>query len=241
MRFGLLGEKLDYSFSKNYFEQKFQTQNLNHSYSNFEIKNISDFPHLLKREKNLSGLNVTIPFKEAIIPFLDELDLSAKKIGAVNTIHFSHGKLMGFNTDAYGFEKSMEPLWEPHNQAALILGTGGASKAIAYVLEEKGINFKKVSRKPLLGQISYDEAGRVVDQFQIIINTTPLGTFPNVKNRAPLALDLVNSQHIFFDLIYNPLESLFLREAKLKGAKTKNGLEMLELQANKSWDIWNEL
>ena len=167
MRFGLLGEKLDYSFSKNYFETKFQNLNLNHSYSNFEIKNIREFPDLINREKELTGLNVTIPYKEEVIPFLDEIDNSAQKIGAVNTIHFKNGKLKGYNTDVFGFEKSIEKYLNSKSKSALILGTGGASKAIAYVFKKRGISFKNVSRNPKLGQLNYKEAGKELNQFQI--------------------------------------------------------------------------
>lgn len=240
MRFGLIGKKLNYSFSKNYFEKKFQTQNLNHSYSNFELATIDDFTELIKKEKNLVGLNVTIPYKEQIIPFLDKLDPTAKAIGAVNTLFFKAGNLVGYNTDVFGFEKSIEPFLTSSKSKALILGTGGASKAIAYVLENKGISLKYVSRKPTNDELSYDQAGNELDKYQIIINTTPLGTFPEIQNQPPLSLERVHSKQLFFDLIYNPLETKFLKEAKFRGAETKNGLEMLEMQANKSWDIWNE-
>lgn len=240
MRFGLIGEKLDYSFSKTFFEKKFQAQNLNHSYLNFELASIEEFPSLLKREKDLVGLNVTIPYKEQIIPYLDELGASAKSIGAVNTILIKDGKLIGYNTDVYGFEKSIQAYLSPDKTKSLILGSGGASKAIAFVLQNLGLSVKLVSRNPEINQLNYKQAGDELDQYQIIINTTPLGTFPEVENQPPLPLERVYLQQFFFDLIYNPLETKFLKEAKSKGAITKNGLEMLELQANKSWDIWNE-
>lgn len=240
MRFGLIGEKLDYSFSKSHFEKKFLAQNLNHSYSNFEMASIEEFPELLKREKNLVGLNVTIPYKEQIIQFLDELETSAKSIGAVNTILIKEGKRIGYNTDVYGFEKSIQAHLTPNRTKSLILGSGGASKAIAFVLQKLGISLKIVSRNPEIDQLSYKQAGDELDQYQIIINTTPLGTFPKVQNQPPLSLERVHLQQFYYDLIYNPLETEFLKEAKSRGAETKNGLEMLELQANKSWDIWNE-
>lgn len=240
MQFGLLGEKLDYSFSKNYFEKKFRSLNLDHSYINLEIDSIDEFPQLLENNPELKGLNVTIPFKESVLSYLDELDVEAKIIGAVNTIQFKNGILKGYNSDVFGFEESIKPLLSNSATKALILGTGGASKAVAYVFGKLGLDCKKVSRSPKSGEMNYKEASFELDKFQVVVNTTPLGTFPDTQNQPPLSLERVHSQQVYFDLIYNPLESVFLKEAKSKGAITKNGLEMLELQANKSWDIWNE-
>tara|TARA_R110002072_G_scaffold123375_6_gene258656 strand:- start:742 stop:1467 length:726 start_codon:yes stop_codon:yes gene_type:complete len=240
MHFGLIGEKLGYSFSKDYFETKFAKQNLAHSYSNFELESIEDFPEIMLKTPGLKGLNVTIPYKQKIIPYLDQIDPVAKIIGAVNTIQFKDTKLIGHNTDVYGFEKSLDSFWNSNTKKALILGTGGASMAIAYVLRKMNVSFQKVSRKPKENELSYEEASEKLIEVSLIINSTPVGTFPEIENQPPLSLERVTKKHHFYDLIYNPLESKLLSRAKSKGAKIKNGMEMLELQADKSWDLWNE-
>lgn len=240
MRFGLIGKTLSHSFSKTYFEAKFEKEKLDHSYSNFELSTIQEFPDLLIKHPDLRGLNVTIPYKENIIPFLDEVDDIALEIGAVNTILIEDGKKHGFNTDVFGFEQSLKPLLESHFKKALILGSGGASKAIAFVLKKLGIEFRIVSRTPNSFQIDYDAARSIIDSHFLIVNTTPLGTYPDIQNQPPLVLHRLSSKHLVYDLIYNPAESQFLKLAKDSGADIKNGLEMLELQANKSWEIWNE-
>lgn len=242
-KFGLIGKNIDYSFSRSYFKNKFETNNLEHEYVNFDIPTIEDFPKIIETNSDLNGFNVTIPYKESIIPYLDKLNKKAKKIGAVNTIKFSKkGKLIGYNTDFYGFKKSLKKKLKPHHKKALILGTGGASKAIAYALETLDIPFKFVSRqKKGDNSFSYEElSGSVISEYQIIINCTPLGTFPNVNECPNIPYNHLNSNHLLFDLIYNPSETLFLKKGKEKGAKTLNGLKMLEYQAEKSWRIWNK-
>ena len=240
MEFGLIGKSLTHSFSKSYFSEKFLKENLSHTYSNFELESIDDFPKLINQNKKLKGLNVTIPYKEQLIPYLDELDEEAKKIGAINTIAFNDGKLIGFNTDVWGFEQSLLPRIKSHHKKALILGSGGAQKAIVYVLKKLRIQFKVVSRIPSMDRISYDEGESLISDHLLIINTTPLGTFPHVDQKPPLSLNKIGSTHLAYDLIYNPPETAFLAEAKMHGADIINGLEMLQLQANKSWMIWNE-
>ncbi len=243
-KFGLIGKHIDYSFSRGYFSEKFKNEGLQHTYQNFDIDNIELFPSIIKNTSNLKGLNVTIPYKEAVIPYLDKLHKTAKKIGAVNTIKITkNGNLKGYNTDYYGFYKSIKPLLKPHHKKALILGTGGASKAIAYALERLGIPFEYVSRtKSDTVKYTYDSISEViVSTYQIIINCTPLGTHPNINICPNIPYDGINSSHLLFDLIYNPEETKFLFTGKLKGASTHNGAKMLELQAEKAWAIWNKL
>ena len=240
-QFGLVGKNISYSFSKGYFGEKFEKLNLvDYSYDNLDIQNIEEFPEFIKRNPTISGLNVTIPYKEAIIPFLDELSKRATEIGAVNTIKITKsGKLKGFNTDYHGFQKSLEPLLNVNHKKALILGTGGASKAVAYALKQIGIPYLFVSRKAIVNSIGYNQINeKTFEEFQIIINCTPVGTFPNTNYCPEIPYEYFTSNHIAFDLIYNPAETLFLNKAKEQGAIIKNGLEMLTLQAEKSWDIW---
>lgn len=241
--FGLVGKNIDYSFSVNYFTQKFQTQNINDSiYKNFDIPDISYFPQIVKKNKGLRGLNVTIPYKTEVIPYLNKLSRKAEQIGAVNCIRITKkGNLKGYNTDVYGFRKSLIPLLELHHTKALILGTGGASKAVAFVLKDLGIEYKYVSRNPQVGQFSYSDISKIVMQdFLVVINCTPLGTFPNSDSSPELNYDYFSSKHIAFDLVYNPAETKFLQLAKAKGAITKNGYDMLVFQAEKAWAIWNK-
>lgn len=241
MQLGLIGKSLQHSFSRDYFLRKFTAAGLHHhSYSNFELQDISEFADLLKSHPDLRGLNVTIPYKTAIIPYLDQLSAEAKEIGAVNTVKISNGKTKGYNTDVYGFGESLKPLLTPNQKQALILGTGGASLAVAYVLHQLGISYKMVSRQPVKDQISYAEATEDLSDFPLVINTTPLGTFPDVKGIPPLGLDKVTENHLFYDLVYNPSKTRFLQEAERSGARIKNGSEMLALQAEKAWVIWNE-
>lgn len=239
-RYGLLGKDISYSFSQGYFTQKFADLKLNnHSYENFDIPEISEFEALVS-QAHLKGLNVTIPYKELVIPYLDDLDSGAKKIGAVNTIKFTENSLKGYNTDAYGFQKSIEPFLKPHHAKALILGTGGASKAIRFVLEELGIEYIYVSRTKKEHQFTYKELDKeIITSHTIIINCTPLGTFPNVTDKPSLPYQYLNDKHLLFDLIYNPKKTAFLAEGESKGSETCNGLKMLKLQAEKSWEIWN--
>ncbi len=242
-KFGLLGKEIAYSFSKKYFTEKFSTDLFSdYSYDNFEIPTIEEFPSILKNNPYLKGLNVTIPYKESVIPFLDTLSDKAFKIGAVNVIRFTKkGNLKGYNSDWYGFKKSLEPLLQPHHKKALILGTGGAAKAVAFALDELDIFYTFVSREATEKTIGYDRINATTfDNFQIIINCTPLGTSPNVKEFPPIPYEFFTEKHIAFDLIYNPEETQFLKKAKKKGATIKNGYEMLVFQAEKAWRIWNK-
>ena len=242
-RFGLLGKNIGYSFSVGYFAEKFKSLNLeDYEYVNFDIQTIEEFPEIIKNNPNLKGMNVTIPYKEAVIPYLDKISKKAQRIGAVNTIKFTKkGKLKGYNSDFYGFKKSLKPLLEPHHKKALILGTGGASKGVGFALEELGITYTFVSREATNESIGYKLVNATTfDNHQIVINCTPLGTSPNVDAFPPIPYEYFTSKHIAHDLIYNPEETIFLKKAKKQGAKTKNGLEMLRYQAEKSWRIWNK-
>ena len=242
-RFGLLGRNISYSFSKGHFTTKFEKENYaGYTYENFDIQEISGFPEIIKNTANLSGLNVTIPYKEEVIPFLDKLSKKAAKIGAVNTIKFTKkGKLKGYNTDYYGFLKSLSPLLQEHHKKALILGTGGASKGVAFALEELGIEYVFVSRKASEKAIDYSQiTAAAFEEYQIVINSTPIGTSPNIEACPEIPYDFFTEKHIAYDLIYNPAETQFLKNAKAKGAQIKNGLDMLIFQAEKAWEIWNK-
>lgn len=238
--FGLLGKNIDYSFSRGYFKNKFETNKLECSYNNFDLETIEDFEEL-KNTTQLSGLNVTIPYKQEVIPYLDAIDSEAQEIGAVNTIKIKNGKLTGYNTDHFGFEHSLKPHLKPHHKNALILGTGGASKAVAFALKKLGIPFEYVSRSqsPAVKYTYELLSKKGIGEYQIIINCTPLGTFPDVTKCPQIPYDQITSNHLLFDLIYNPEETLFLKQGNKKNATTLNGLEMLSLQAEKSWEIWN--
>jgi len=241
-RYGLLGKNISYSFSQGYFTQKFQDLGLkDHSYENFDLQKIEEVQDIIKQE-NIRGLNVTIPYKQEIIPFLDELDSIAEKIGAVNTVQFSGNKLKGFNTDAHGFQKSLEPYLKPHHKSALILGTGGASKAVQYVLNELGISNTYVSRSKKGGQYTYEELDRgIIQKNTLIINCTPLGTHPNVEDKPEIPYQHIGTQHLLYDLIYNPEKTSFLSMGESNGAAICNGLKMLKGQAEKAWEIWNNV
>ena len=240
--FGLLGRNIAYSFSKKYFTAKFKKESLPHQYQNIDIENIDDLLDFLANNiEDLKGFNVTIPYKEAIFKYLDEIDAVAEEIQAVNCVKIiDKHYLKGFNTDAYGFEKSIKPLLQSHHKKALILGTGGASKAVAFTLKKLDIEYKFVSRNPKENQLSYDGLNKeILDKFTVIINTTPLGTFGKLETDFPkIPYAFITKKHLLYDLIYNPKETIFLKKGKEKGAKIKNGLEMLQLQADKSWEIW---
>jgi shikimate dehydrogenase len=242
--YGLVGKNISYSFSQNYFTSKFKELGFsNREYKNFDISSIAEFKGIVESQKQLVGLNVTIPYKEAVIPFLNKIDAQAGEIGAVNTIKvMANRQLLGFNTDVYGFEKSLEPLLKAHHRKALILGTGGASKAVAFVLKRLNLEFLFVSRDAVNQRtINYDSLTKdIMEDFQVVINCTPLGTFPKTEQFPPIPYEFITNQHLCYDLIYNPAETIFLRNAGSKGAHTKNGLEMLELQAEKAWEIWND-
>ncbi|MBI1222114.1 MAG: shikimate dehydrogenase [Bacteroidetes bacterium] len=238
-QFGLIGKSLGHSFSQRYFQDKFQKENRSdHSYQLFEIDSIEEFPALVERSQNIMGLNVTLPFKMEIIPFLDELEEAAKSVGAVNTIEFlQNGSLKGWNTDVIGFRESLLPLLKPHHRRAYILGDGGASQAVQYVLKELDIPFDLVSRK---GPLTFNSIQKNdLKDHPLIIQTTPLGMFPNVDEKVPMILEGIGENHLVFDLIYNPELTRFLMEAQLRGAQIKNGMEMLHLQAEAAWKIWN--
>lgn len=239
--FGLLGRNISYSFSRGYFGEKFRKENINASYENFDLPDISEFPGILKNNPNLEGLNVTIPYKEQVIPYLDELDVIAKGIGAVNTIKIlSDGKLKGFNTDYFGFSEAIKPFLKPQHTKALILGTGGASKAVFFALNALGIVPKYVSRSQKENSFRYEELDQqVLREHLVIVNCTPLGTSPKTEAFPPIPLEFINEDHLVFDLIYNPANTRLMQLAAQKGASVCNGLKMLELQAEKSWEHWN--
>jgi shikimate dehydrogenase len=243
--FGLLGKNISYSFSRGYFTEKFKELKLKkHKYVNFDIQEIEAFSSIIKEREHLKGINVTIPYKQEVMRFLDKLDKTAKKIGAVNTIKFTkRGNLKGYNSDVVGFENSIKPLLKTHHKNALILGTGGASKAIAFALKKNKIKYKFVSRNPYgKKDISYDSLSEVlIKKHTVIINSTPLGTFPEIEKCPNIPYQFITEDHLLFDLIYNPEITTFLSKGKENGATIKNGYEMLELQAEESWRIWNSL
>ena len=239
-KYGLLGKNIDYSFSKTFFSIKFEQEKRNDSYENFDIECLGKLNEILAENQELKGLNVTIPFKEDIIPHLDRLDKEAEKIGAVNTIKFGRdGKLIGYNTDHYGFAKALADLLPIKTKTALILGTGGASKAIAYVLDAMQFDYKLVSRNKTSDTITYSELTKeMMESHYLVINCTPLGTHPNVHEYPDIPYHHLTSDHVLFDLIYNPRQTEFLKFGFTKGARVSNGLKMLEYQAKKSWSIW---
>src|SRR5690606_31293227 len=240
-RYGLLGRNISYSFSCGYFQKKFEREGINASYENFDISDISQFKDLMEKNPDLKGLNVTIPYKEQVMRFLNELDPEAEKIGAVNTIKIlPDGKLKGFNTDHYGFSEALKPYLQPHHQKALILGTGGASKAVFYALNELQIIPVFVSRTPKAGHLEYSDLDeRIMEEHQVIVNCTPLGTTPNTEAFPPIPFEFMGKSHLVFDLIYNPSETKLMALASKQGAAVSNGLRMLELQAEKSWQYWH--
>jgi len=239
MKFGLIGKNISYSFSKKYFEDKFAQIGLSssHSYDLFDLQNIEDIQELLKNP-NLKGLNVTIPYKEKIIPFLDELSEEAKDIGAVNTIKiFSNGKTKGFNTDAFGFEKTLLSNIEKKHVSALILGDGGAAKAVKYILNKHKIPYESIFRK---SELNFENlTTEIVKKHQIIIQTTPVGTFPNIDECLKFPFDGLSEDSLVIDLIYNPESTKFMKRAIETGSKAVNGYLMLKYQAEKAWEIWN--
>ena len=245
MLFGLLGKNIAYSFSKTYFTNMFDREKLNHQYQNIDVAVLDDFLIFLTNNiETLKGFNITIPYKEDIFKYLDDVDSVAKEIGAVNCVKIIDKQfLKGFNTDTFGFKNSLKPLLKKHHTKALILGTGGASKAIAFTLKKLNIVFKLVSRNPTKNQLSYTDLNKdLIEQYSLIINTTPLGTKGKLEVEFPnIPYNYITDKHLLYDLIYNPKETIFLKKGKEKGASIKNGLEMLELQAYKSWEIWNDL
>lgn len=235
--FGLVGRNISYSFSRDYFKEKFQKEGLKEvDYLNFDLKDISGFNSLFQ-VYDIGGLNVTTPYKEEILSYLHDLDITAKEIGAVNCIGLSKGKMTGYNTDAPAFRDSLIPHLEAAHKRALILGSGGASKAAAYALTQLGIPFQKVSRR---GKLTYADLNReIVENHQIIVNCTPLGTFPHIAEAPEIPYNYLSSEHLLYDMVYNPSETRFLKLGKERGSQIKNGSEMLILQAERSWEIWN--
>ncbi len=235
--FGLIGYPLSHSFSPAYFKNKFLEEKIDAEYQLFPIESIEDFPALLST-KSLSGLNVTIPYKETVLPFLDELSAEAKTIGAVNTIVFKKGKLIGHNTDAWGFERTLSSL-EIEDSGALIFGTGGASKAVQYVLHQHKIPFTLLSRSPKLGTLTYAELDfELSTKSKLWINCTPIGMHPNVDDVLPLPFSALTHNHTVIDLVYNPEVTMLMAMAEKHNAKTVNGLQMLHYQAQKAWELW---
>ncbi len=246
--FGLIGYPLAHSFSEAYFREKFENEEIgNCKYRNFPIKSVEEITSLVKENQDLTGLNVTIPYKQKVLRYLDEIDDTARDIGAVNTIKIARetdsGKfiLKGYNTDAHGFMRSLQEIEDHKISKALVLGTGGASLAVIFALNKLGIQVRVVSRNPDHDQLSYDKLAKSGFQdYQLIVNTTPLGTYPNLKQAPELPYELINESHILHDLVYNPPETEFMRRGKRRGAKVKNGYRMLVEQAEKSWQIWND-
>jgi shikimate dehydrogenase len=242
--FGLIGATVSHSFSKTYFDEKFFRDGLrDYRYELFPLGNITEIESLIKDTKGLSGLNVTIPYKEQVMKYLDEVDSFAKKIGAVNVIKIKDGKLQGYNTDSDAFYETIEK-WLPKDKTfkALVLGTGGSSKAVQEALKKLNVDYQLVSREAKKGIISYEDLEKdasIIKDSKLVINTTPLGMSPNTESMPPINYESLSGEHYVYDLIYNPARTLFLQKAEMRGAVIKNGLEMLHVQAEKSWTIWN--
>ncbi len=245
-KYGLIGYPLEHSFSKSYFNEKFENEGIHAQYFNYEIPNINHFPQIIAENPELKGLNVTIPYKEQIIPYLDELDKDALAIGAVNVIKVVHQKgnrikLIGYNSDTIGFTQSIESLLEPQHKKALVLGTGGASKAVTYGLTKLGVEYTLVSRHPRPNAFTYEElTPEVMQEYKVIVNCTPVGMYPNSDECPNIPYECLTSNHLIYDLIYNPNVTLFMQKGEEHGAITKNGIEMLLLQAFAAWNIWKK-
>ena len=240
-RYGLIGHPLKHSYSRDFFTEKFEYEGLDCRYQNFDLKSIEELHEVLERYPDLCGFNVTIPFKEAILPILDEIDPVAKEVGAVNVVKLTSGKLKGYNTDVHGFTMLLERALKGRTIShALVLGTGGASKAVQYVLKQKGITFATVSRNTEKGDHTYDTlTDDILRQSHLIINATPVGMFPQIDNFPDLHYQALNNKHILIDLIYNPKETAFMELGKTWGAKVHNGMQMFEEQAKRTWEIFN--
>lgn len=240
-KYGIIGYPLGHSFSRAFFTEKFQREHIDAEYVNFEIPSADMLPGIVQANPNLRGLNVTLPHKEAVIPMLNELSDEAKEIGAVNVIRMRDGRLKGFNSDIIGFMDSIRPLLKPWHQHALVLGTGGASRAIRVGLQRLGIEWTYVSRTPAPGRLTYaDLTPGLMENYQVIVNCSPVGMFPRVDACPDIPYQLLTDRHLLYDLVYNPQETLFLKRGAEHGAAVKNGLEMLHLQALASWRFWNE-
>jgi len=243
-KFGLIGFPLGHSFSKKYFSEKFERESIDALYDLYELPEIKAFETLIEIE-GLCGLNVTIPYKQQVMQYLDELDETAAEIGAVNVIKFirKDGKLTlkGYNTDAIGFEEAIKPFLKPYHTKALILGTGGASKAVDYVLKKNGLQTTFVSRSEIAGGYSYGQLSPgIINEYTVIVNASPVGTFPNVDACPAIPYELLTDKHLLYDLVYNPSETLFLKKGKEQGATILNGESMLTGQAIAAWKVWNE-
>jgi shikimate dehydrogenase len=245
-KYGIIGYPLGHSFSRGYFNEKFAGEKIDAEYVNFEIPRIDDIVEVVRNNPNLRGMNVTIPYKEQVIPFLDEIDEDAHKIGAINVIRVTHNAkgeahLKGYNSDIIGFSRSIEPLLDENHKKALILGTGGASKAIYHGLRNLGINGVFVSRQPKPGAFTYEDlTPEVMEEHTVIVNCTPVGMYPKVDACPAIPYELLTKRHLLYDCVYNPEETLFMKRGKEQGAVTKNGLEMLLLQAMAAWEIWQK-
>ena len=239
-KYGLIGHNIGYSFSKTFFNFKFDQENRNDSYENFDIPVLSEISKILENNPDLKGLNVTIPYKKSIIQLLDKVDKEALQIGAVNTIKINKdGTLKGYNTDHYGFSKALMEFLPIKEKKALVLGIGGASKAIKYVLEVMNFEVTQVSRTKTKKNITYKDLNRdIISQNYLIVNCTPLGTFPNIEEFPDIPYEYLTKDHLAFDLTYNPRETKFMKLSKDRGARKSNGLKMLEYQAKKAWSIW---
>ena len=244
-KYGIIGYPLGHSFSPGFFNEKFINEGINAVYERYELSQIDLLPEIIASNPELCGLNVTIPYKQQIMQYLDELSEEAREIGAVNVVKVTHnGKnvhLKGFNSDVIGFSRSIEPLLEKHHKKALILGTGGAAQAIDYGLKQLGLETIKVSRYERPDTIQYDKiTPDVIKEYKVIINCTPIGMYPNTEECPNLPYEAMDSQHLLYDLIYNPDTTLFMKKGMERGAVVKNGLEMLLLQAYASWEFWHE-
>ncbi len=237
--YGLIGKSLKHSFSEAYFTKKFANDHIKATFQNFELASITDFPNILAQHPKLRGLSVTIPYKMAILPFLDRVDETARQIGSVNSIKVENGQTIGFNTDAGGFGSSIKPFLAHGMERALVLGTGGASRAVAFALRKIGLDVTFASRNPEAGQLAYGEINEnAMKAFKLIVNTTPLGMFPDVSTFPDIPYEHLTADHLLYDLTYNPAETEFLRKGKEQGAIVVNGLSMLKIQAELSWELW---
>ena len=240
-KYGIIGFPLGHSFSRGFFTEKFAREGIDAQYLNFEIPDATMLLDILRENPELRGLNVTLPHKQAVIPLLDELSDEAREIGAVNVIRVREGKLKGFNSDIIGFTESIRPLLQPHHKKALILGTGGASRAIRVGLSRLGIEWTYVTRSPREKMLAYsDLTPEVMKEYSVIVNCSPVGMFPKVDQAPAIPYELLTPKHLLFDLVYNPEDTLFMQKGREQGAIVKNGLEMLYLQAVASWRFWNE-
>lgn len=240
-KYGIIGNPLGHSFSKGFFTEKFAREGIDAEYLNFQIPEIGKLTEVLQENPELRGINVTLPYKTEVIPFLDELSNEAREIGAVNVVQIRNGHLKGFNSDIIGFTRSIQPLLKPHHRKALILGTGGASRAIRVGLTRLGLEWKYVSRTPREGMITYEDiTAKTLREYEVIVNCSPVGMFPKVDECPAIPYEFLTQDNLLYDLVYNPENTLFMKKGALQGAVVKNGLEMLHLQAIASWEFWNE-